>query len=187
MSIEIPIKEKLPDYEENFGHVAEVIIRDSIREKAILFVEKVEKGTKPEDYRMKVDFWIKFVGIEEPLGIQYTVSSNEDKIQEKLDFLRSRNFLAKKEKRPDAEINWSGNANVVLVRGNKLKMGKIDRESREKNVSPSKLIGEEFILNFFNQVMIMMDEANPFRKKIIYETMRAIYQETSGKSKNKKD
>ena len=46
MSIEIPIKEKLPDYEENFGHVAEVIIRDSIREKAILFVEKVEKGTK---------------------------------------------------------------------------------------------------------------------------------------------
>lgn len=184
----ISSRKNLPDYEENFGHIAEAIIRDSIKEKAVLFVEKVEKGTKPEDYRMKVDFWIKFVGIEEPLGIQYTVSSNEDKIQEKLDFLRSRNFLAKKEKRTDAEINWSGNANVVLVRGNKLKMAKIDRESREKNISPSKLVGEEFIRNFFSQVMIIMEEANSFRKEIIVNAIRGIHiQDSLGKSKNKKD
>ena len=176
---------KLPDYDETFGHIAEDIIRDSIGKRAGLFVEKVEKGTKVEDQRRKVDFWVKFAGIEEPLGIQYTVSSNENKIREKKEFLRSINFIAKKEKRPDAEINWSGKANLVLVRGNKIKMARLLEESQKKNVKPSKLIGDEFIRGFFSQIMIELDEVNPFKKKIISEAIQAAYRKKAG-IKNKR-
>ncbi len=177
--------ENLPDYEENFGHMAEAIIRSSIGKKAGLFVEKVETGTKPEDYREKVDFWIKFVGIEEPLGIQYTVSDNEDKVQEKLEFLRSRKFLAKKEKRSDSEIDWSGTANVVLVRGNKLKMAKIYKESAEKQIDPGELVGEEYIRDFFSQVKVMLEEANPLKLKIVFSAIRSAYEKEAGKIKRK--
>lgn len=175
----------LPHYEETFGHVAEDLIRGSIGKKAGLFIESVEKGTRTEDYRRKVDFWIKFASIEEPLGIQYTVSSNENKIREKKEFLRSINFVAKKEKRPDAEISWYGNANLVLVRGNKIKMARLWEESQKKNVKPSELIGNEFIRGFFSQVLIELDEVNPFKKRIISEAIRAAYRKRVG-IKNKR-
>lgn len=175
------IRKNLPEYEEDFGHVAEAIIRESIGKKAGMFVEKVERGTKEEDIRKKVDFWIKFVGIEEPLGIQYTISDKEDNIQEKLDFLRGRKFLVKKEKRPDSEIDWSGNANVVLVRGNKQRMAKIDKESREKNVSPADLVEDAYIRNFFSQIMVMLDEANPLKKEIIIDSIQRAYSKKSQK------
>lgn len=184
-TISNPTKKEFPDYEETFGHIAEKIIRDSIGKKAGLFIENVEQGTKPEDYRMKVDFWIKFIGVDAPLGIQYTVSDNEDKIQEKKDFLRSRNFSAKKEKRPDAEINWSGNANVVLVRGNKLKMAKIDKKSREDKVNPAELVGDEFIRGFFSQIMVELKEISPLKMQIIAEAIQSAYDKDMERQKSK--
>lgn len=167
MSMEIPAKEKLPDYEENFGHIAEAIIRDSIGKKAGMLVEKVEKGTKAEDIREKVDFWIKFREIDEPLGIQYTCSNNENKIQDKRDFLRKADNIVKKEEKPDAEIKWSGNANVILVRGNMAKLVKIWEESQKENISPAELVGDEFIRNFFSQVLSELSVVNPVKKNML--------------------
>lgn len=61
-------KEKFPIYEEKFGHLAERIIRSALGKQDIL-IEKVEKGTDAEDFRQKVDFWIKIKNIDDPLGI----------------------------------------------------------------------------------------------------------------------
>lgn len=171
----------LPNYDETFGHVAEDIIRSSIGKKAALIVEKVEKGTKPEDYRGKVDFWIKFVGIEQPIGIQYTISDNKTKIKEKLDFLRSVNNMAKKEKHPDAEIDWSGNANVILIKGDKKKMAHCWEESQKTGVSPAELVDETFLKDFFRQVFVVIGEINPPLKTILYNAMeRAVKNKKGG-------
>lgn len=162
-------KGELPNYEKNFGHVAEDIIRDFVGKKAGLIVENIEKGTDEEDIKKKVDFWIKFHEIEAPIGIQYTCSDNEDLVQDKMDYLRSINNTVKKDARPDAEINWSGNTDVVLVRGNKSKMAHIWKESQEKNVSPSELVGDEFIRGFFSQIFTELEIVNPIKKEILYK------------------
>lgn len=173
----------LPDYDETFGNVAEDIIRGSIGKKAALIVEKVEKGTKPEDYRGKVDFWIKFAGIEQPVGIQYTISDNEVKIKEKLDFLRSVSNIAKKEKRSDSEIDWAGNANVVLIRGDKRKMARCWEESQKTGVNQAELIDETFLKNFFRQVFVAIGEINPALRAILYNAMeRAVKNKKGGEN-----
>jgi hypothetical protein len=161
-------KKKMPQYDEDFGHLAEQIIRGSIERKANLIVEKVEKGTKEEDKRRKVDFWIKFYDLEQPIGIQYTVSDNEKKIAEKKNFLKNIiHNIARKEKKPDAEINWSGNATVILVQGDKRKMVRYWKESEEKKVDPAEVVDNVFLINFFNQVRTELGSVNPALKEML--------------------
>lgn len=181
-------KERLPEYEDDFGHVAERIIRESLKnkEKVKLIVDKIEPGLKTEDIKEKVDFWIKFKYIDEPLGIQYTCSDSEKKIKNKREELTARNWIAKKEKRENPEINWVGNANVVLVRGDKIKLARWLEKSETNKISISEIVEDKFIEDFFNQIMVEIKEINPPRALIIYKAIQHAYKEAGKKSKEKK-
>jgi hypothetical protein len=162
---------KFPNYEEKFGHLAEKIIRSALAKRNFA-IEKVEKGTNSEDYLEKVDFWIQLKGLLEPLGIQYT--TDPEKYKKKKDFLRQRNFLAHKEKRPDSEISWEGNANVVVILGDHAKMIEYWKKIENEGAKPEDVVSDAFIVDFFNKVLIEVGEANPPKKTIILEFFKNL-------------
>lgn len=175
-------KKELPVYEEKFGHLAEKIIRGALAKRDSVF-EKVETGTKSEDYQEKVDFWIQIKGLPEPLGIQYT--TNPEKYKEKKDFLKKRNFLAHKEKRLDSEIDWAGTANVVVVLGDHAKMIKYWKKIEEKGAKPENVVSDADIREFFAKVLIEIGEANPAKHFIIKEKLKEIFKEQRKQKKQK--
>lgn len=149
--------EKFPDYEEKFGHLAEKIIREAVDKKGII-VEKVDKGTKFEDCDQKVDFWIKFVELEEPIGIQFT--TNPKKYTEKKDFLRGRNFIARKVEQEGAQIKWFGKANVVVVLENHVKMLDFWKKMELENKKAEEVVSNEFVRDFLTKVYFEIKEVN---------------------------
>jgi len=161
-------KENFPTYEEKFGHLAEKIIRSALGKRDV-FVEKIEQGTRQEDYRQKVDFWIQLKDMIEPIGIQFT--TNPKKYEEKKEYLRRRNFIAKKEKRVDSEIDWSGNANVVVILGDHAKMLGYWKKIEQEGAKPEDIVSDAFIVDFFRQLLIEFDEANPPMKRMIMENI----------------
>ncbi len=164
-------KEKYPRYEEKFGHLAEKIIRSALANRRYA-IEKVEKGTDYEDYHEKVDFWLQLKNLTEPFGIQFT--TNPKKYQEKKDFLRKRNFLAHKKKKPDSEIDWEGNANVVVILGNHAKMLEYWKKIELEGAKPEDIVSDAFIVDFFKQVLIEMGKANPSKRIIIMELFKNL-------------
>lgn len=176
---------RLPKYEKDFGNEeAEMMIVDILRSKGVV-VEKIERGTKSEDCVEKVDFWIKFYGIAEPLGIQLTISDNEDKIQDKIDALRKKNWIATKEERKDGEIDWVGKANVVLLRIKKETMIRLWREGMEKRVDISKITGDEFIGGIYRQIFSQLKEADPLKSEILMKAFENIQQKSQKKEDRK--
>lgn len=155
---------ELPDYEEKFGHLAEKIIRSAIGKREAV-VEKVEAGTKIDDQIGKVDFWMKLIGMEDPLGIQYT--TNPEKYEEKKKLLRSRNNLAKKEKRPGAEIEWEGNANVIVILGDHAKMIGYWKKIEQEGAKMEDVVSDAFVVNFFFQVSQELKLVNPAKFFIV--------------------
>jgi hypothetical protein len=163
--------ERYPDYEEKFGHLAEKIIRSALA-KRITAIEKVEKGTDYEDYRQKVDFWLQLKNLREPLGIQYT--TNPTKYKEKKDFLRQRNWIAKKEKRPDSEIDWEGNANVVVILGDHAKMLGYWKKIEQEGVRPEDVVSDAYVVDFFKNVLIELEEVNPAKRHIFIKSFKEL-------------
>lgn len=168
---------KLPDYKKNFGNEVEVLIADVLSKKGFI-VEDVELGSKGsgiDDKIGKVDIWVKLEGIEDPLGIQYTISTNEKEIENKIKTLRENRWMAKKEIRGDSTIKWSGNANVVLVRGDKIKIAHYWEESQKKDVSFSDVIDDSFVGEIFQQIFKQLDEINPTKKDILMKVFNRAY------------
>lgn len=171
-------EKKFPNYEKRFGHIAEMIIRSALGKKGVI-IEKVEQGTEIEDYGQKVDFWLKIMKMEDPIGIQYT--TNEEEYERKKEFLKARNFLAKKEKRSDSEINWSGNANVLVIKGNPEKMIEYWKKIELEGAKPENIVGDEFIRNFFSQVLSELSVANPKKREILLDIFSEIAKEAKAK------
>jgi hypothetical protein len=174
-------KSQLPQYEENFGHVAEAIIREAIVEKAGMIFEKVEKGDEVEDKIKKIDFWIKLVGMDEPIAIQYTCSNDPETIKKKEDYQRSVNYVVSKEPKENAEIEWTGKAHILLIRGNMQEMARCWNESQKKGITPGKEIGTKFVVDFIRQMLDRLKKINPAREARVMELMVKI-----DKEKNKK-
>ena len=165
---------KLPEYKKDFGHIAEDIIMEALEKSAGLIIEKVEKATEREDKEERVDFWIKFRGVEEPIGIQYSITANEDKLQEKEDISRYKDYKATKDNRGDALINWKGKLDKVVIQGNKEKFIRYWNEAQEKKANPADLVGEEVIRDFFSQLILKLDSVNPYRNDIIIQALKRI-------------
>lgn len=174
---------KFPNYEEKFGHLAEKIIRSALAKRNFA-IEKVEKGTSNEDNLEKVDFWIQLKGLLEPLGIQYT--TNPEKYKEKKDFLKKKNFLSRKEKSSNSEIDWEGNANVVVVLGDHAKMIEYWKKIENEGAKPEDVVSDAFIVDFFNKVLIEMGEVNPPKRAIIWELFKNLAKESLKSKKAEK-
>jgi hypothetical protein len=174
-------KSQLPQYEEDFGHIAEAIIREAIMEKAGMIFEQVEKGDESEDKIKKIDFWIKLVGMKEPIAIQYTCSTNPETIKKKENYLRSVNYVVTKDPKENAEIDWTGKAHILLIKGNKKEMAHCWEESQKKGTTPGKEIGTKFVVEFILQMLNYLKKVNPAREVRVMEQMMKIKKE-----KNKK-
>lgn len=187
---EIETGRNFPNYEENFGNKAEkLFVVDVLKnnKSARLVVENVELGTKSEDKSWKTDLWIKFRDIEVPLGIQYTFSTNEDEIRRHEEMLRERHYITKKESRDDANIRYSGNANVVLVIGDKMKIAHYWKESQKKEVDPAEVVGNEFVREIFKQIIDRLEEANLYGlRNTITKNFAAAFEDIKRYSKKKK-
>lgn len=168
---------RLSTYEKDFGHIAEEMIVDALNKKGRI-VEIAQLGSEVDDRVGKVDIWIKFQGIEDPLGIQYTISTNEEEIKDKIKTLKENRWMAKKEARNDSAIKYSGNTNVVLVRGDKIKMAHYYEESQRKNVSFSEIIGDPFIGEIFEQIFKQLGEINPIKRDILKKAFERAYRQT---------
>ena len=175
--------DKLPTYEQDFGHMAESILRESIGTSHDTFIEEIEQASPSEDIRNKVDFWIKLVGIEKPIGVQYTISDNEDRIAQKESILRSMHYTTEKEARPDAVIPWSGEAPLVLVQGDKKLMAEYWKRSQELKVSPAKVVGSDFFKNFYSQVFWGLEKADPEMKQILLEAVQRAIEKKKSRGK----
>lgn len=162
-------KNILPEYKEDFGHEVEEVVMDILEKRGII-VEAIEKGSKIEDIRKKVDFWLKLKGVERPIGIQYTCTDNDDIIERKIKQLKDRNWQAEKEL-PGA-IGWSGKTDIVLIRGNKQKIARYYNESKEKKVSPAEVAGDEFVRGFFEQMLRQLNIFSPVKAKIIVDVFQ---------------
>jgi len=156
----------LTDYEEKFGHLAEEIIRTAVGKREAV-VEKVEAGTKIDDQIGKVDFWMKLLPTEDPLAIQYT--TNPQKYEEKKALLKSRNNLVKKEKRPGAEIEWDGNANVVVILGDHAKMIGYWKKIEQEGVKMEDVVSDAFMVDFFHQIIKELKIVNPAKAMILMQ------------------
>ena len=174
---------KLPEYEKDFGYMAEDIIIKALEKSAGPIIEKIEKATKREDIEEKVDFWIKFKGSEEPIGIQYSITTNEDKLQEKEDISRHKNDKAIKDNRGNALINWGGEIDRIVIHGDKAKMIKSWKEAQEKKADPADLVGNEVIRDFFSQLILKLESINPSKKDIIVQALRRMAAEKNLKEK----
>ncbi len=173
-------KRELPDYEEKFGHLAEKIIRSALSKRTYA-IEKIEKGTKTEDYLGKVDFWLQLKNIPEPIGIQFT--TNPEKYKEKKNYLKLKNFIARKEKRPDSEIEWEGNANVVVILGDHAKMIEYWKKIENEGVNPEDVVSDAFIVNFFSQLLVEMGEVNPPKREEIVKSLKDLARDMKKRKK----
>jgi hypothetical protein len=93
----------LPKYDEDFGHQFERNLADALKNELSDIVEETEIATPEEDQKQKVDVWVKFRGISDPVGLQVTFTSNEDRKVEKEKTIKA-NSLVRKEERSDALI-----------------------------------------------------------------------------------
>lgn len=156
----------LPNYEEDFGHKVEEVVMDVLAKKGLI-VEAVEKGTKEEDIRKKVDFWLKIQGLDQPIGIQYTMTGSEEKEEKKIKQLENRKWQVFKA--TPGTLGWSGKTDLVLIKGNKEKIGHYYNESLKKGVPMAEVIGEEFVRGFFRQLLEQLNDINPEKAKIIVD------------------
>jgi len=168
-------KREIPDYEKDFGsEEAELIVMDIFKNRGLI-VEEVERGTKGENCEEKVDFWVKIVGLDDPLGIQLTISDNEDKIEEKTRILNERSWFGKKENRPESRIKWSGRADLVLIRLKKKTLVDYYEKSKEKGVDVSELVKDWFVREIYSQIFVQLDKNNPIKKDIIYNIFKRAF------------
>jgi|GEM_PF-2624059 hypothetical protein len=109
---------KFPEYKENYGHQFERKLAVALKEGLPEIVEETEMATSEEDKNKKqrTDIWVKFWGIDDPIAVQVTFSSNKEKMKEKKEDVQ-KNPLVRKDKRPDALFQPVGNrlCNKVLV------------------------------------------------------------------------
>lgn len=165
-------KKELPEYDDDFfADYVINILNKNIEKNSGIVIEGIEKGTKNEDCLEKVDLWVKFVSIDEPIGVQFTVSGNEDKIEEKRKELKTRNYIAKKEFREDAKIKYSGDANVILVREDKMKLVNYIEIAKRKKIDPVEIPGSEFVRDFIHKIIVEFGIINPARKKMIVDVL----------------
>lgn len=167
---------EMPDYEKDYGHKAEDVVIFALKNEGN-FVEEIEKGTKTDDLRKKVDIWVKFYLIAEPLGIQLTISDNEDKIQDKKDVLEKRGWKAKKEKTEGSKIDWVGNVNVIMVRLNKKEVAEYEKKNNEKETSDSiNKEMSEFVGKIYRQIFKELERINPLRRDIYYKVFKEEFE-----------
>lgn len=167
----------LPNYESNFGNEVEELIANTLYQKGRI-VEDFELGSKGsgvDDKIGKVDIWIKFECMDDPLGIQFTMSNNEKEIEKKIQTLKENKWMAKKEARDDSVIKWSGNANVVLVRSDKIKIANYWKKSKEKGVNFSEVIDDPFVGEIFNQIFKQLGEINPIKRDILRKAFEGAH------------
>lgn len=102
--------------------------------------------------------------------------------------MRQRNFIAKKEKRDDSEINWAGNANVVVVLGDSARMISYWKKIEQEGAKPEDVVSDAYIRDFLSKVLIELSEVNPAKKSILIEVFQEIAEEgkKSGLSKKRK-
>lgn len=97
---------------EIFGFYGERMMRDFLRE--FEEVEAVERATEEEDWRQRIDIFVKFQGVDRPLAIQFTFE----------DYEKKKNLYGMKtsikKANPKSKINprESAECSLVLVRGN---------------------------------------------------------------------
>jgi hypothetical protein len=101
-------KETIP--EKLIGFYGEKVTRDFLE--GLDEVELVEQASLEEDWQQKIDFFIKFKGVEEPLAVQFTFGPYEAK--------KGLCTVVTKKKNPESKINpkESLNCPLVLVKGN---------------------------------------------------------------------
>lgn len=159
----------LPEYEEDFGHEIEEVVMDVLTKRGLI-VEAVEKGTKVEDIRNKVDFWLKLRGMDQPIGIQYTVTGSEEKIASKMKQLKDRSHQAQKE--TPGTLGWSGKTDLILIKGDKKRLGDYYNKSLKMGVSPAEVVGDEFVRGFFEQLLRQLGEFNPIKARVLVNALQ---------------
>lgn len=122
-------------YREDFGHKFENNLARALKEDLSDVVEEVELATPYEDQVEKVDFWIKFRNIDDPVALQVTFTSSDRRIAEKQDDIGKKS-LVRKENRPDSLIKTTRNCHRVLAAYEKarVKAGVIDRRMQADTI-----------------------------------------------------
>lgn len=110
----------MKNYAEDFGHKFEGNLAIALKNNLSNVVEEVELATPYEDQIEKVDLWVKFRYIEDPVAVQVTFTSSEKRRAEKEVNIKEK-FLVKKENRPNALIKARGNCYRVLAAYEKVK------------------------------------------------------------------
>lgn len=122
--------ERIGNYKRDFGHKFEENLAMTLKNELGDLVEETEMATPKEDQVDKVDVWVKFWGIPDPVALQVTFTSNESRMTQKEKSIAT-SPLAKKEDREDSLIKVPGtrSSNRVLVYfdKNRIQAGKIDR------------------------------------------------------------
>lgn len=175
----------LPKYEKDFGHFAESIIIDAIaKELEGEVIEIVEKGTEEDDKIKKIDFWIKFKDVLVPIGIQYTISDNEEVIKKKEAYLKKMNYSVPRGKRTDSRINWHGNATAVLIRGDKEELGRYFKDREDSTELPDDQ-RKDFVRDFFSQLFSELGRIGKSRELAIITGPFLDYQKKLTKDKKR--
>ena len=107
-------------YSEDFGHEFEGNLARALKNNLSDVIEEVELATPREDQIEKVDLWVKFRDIDDPVAVQVTFTSSEERLTNKEKDVKGR-FLVRKEKRSDALIKAKGNCHRVLATYEKVK------------------------------------------------------------------
>jgi hypothetical protein len=102
------------NYPEDFGHKFETNLARALKEDLTDVIEEVERATPHEDQVEKVDLWIKFRNVEDPVALQVTFTSNEERIVAKEREIENKP-LVKKENRPDSLIKAKRNCHRILA------------------------------------------------------------------------
>lgn len=161
----------LKKYPEDFGKKAELIIIEALKNNLPKIIEEVEMGTEYEDKIGKIDFWIKFRGIDEPIAIQFTFTHSAQKMTEKIKNLPQ---FAKKEQRNNSLIKWDKNAELILIACDKANIARAwknfeEKSGREINIKPSDKIDSKIMIDILRQVL---EKVNPAKKQIIINLLK---------------
>ncbi len=144
------------EYPEDFGKKSEAIIANALKRRFSPLIKKTEKATPYEDQREGTDIWIDF-GEAGVVAVQLTFTDSEKELQEKIKKIRLRP-LAKKQERPDALINYTRNAHLVLAKYNKNDIAAASKLYEEKikkgeNVSMEELVSDKVLLGIMGQII----------------------------------
>lgn len=114
LMINIENNRGIKNYTEDFGHKFEGNLAMALKNNLSDVFEEVELATPHEDQFKQVDLWVKFRNIDDPVAVQVTFSSSEDRLAKKRENAKERS-LVKKDDRSDVLIKARGNCYRVLA------------------------------------------------------------------------